>query len=238
MSGKFKGKVGLITGGSRGLGLAAALALAKEGAELVLVARGEAGLEQADDALRAVNGNRASVLVPLDLADGAGIDRLGGAIFERFGKLDFLLANGGMLGGLSPIAHIDPQAWEKALAVNLTANWRLMRALELLLRAAYSGRAVFVSSSAVRSLRPFWATYATTKAGLDALVQVWAKECADSKVKINLFEPGKMRTEMRAEAMPGEDPMTLPPPEAVVPQLLPLLCDDWNKSGEKIIYKD
>lgn len=238
MSGRFSGKLALITGASQGLGRATSLALAAEGAELILTARNEEGLKSVDDEVRKNFGDeRKAVLVPLDLADSKGIDRLGGAIFERWGQLDILIGNGGVLGGLSPIAHIDPSSWEKTIAVNLTANWRLMRAMELLLRQAPFGRAVFVSSSAVRSLRPFWAAYATSKAGLGALTQIWAKECEDSKVKINLFEPGKMRTKMRAEAMPGEDPKDLPTPEAIAPQLLELLLETYKKTGQTIIAK-
>ena len=226
---ELTGKVVLVTGASRGIGYAAGLKAARRGAHVIAVARTVGGLEELDDAIKAGGGS--ATLVPLDLRDGDAIDRLGAAIFERWGHLDGLIANAGQLGVLSPVAHIKPDDFDKVLAVNVTANYRLLRSLDLLLRQSEAGRAVFVSSSAARSARPFWGLYAASKAALDALVKSYAGEVAETKVRANVFYPGAVRTAMRAKAMPGENPETLPTPETIAPPLVDLLSPALNEQG-------
>lgn len=224
------GRIALITGASRGLGAAAALAFAKEGAHCVLVARTVGGLEAVDDQIKAVGGS--ATLVPLDVTDGPGVDRLGAALYERFKKLDILVGNAGVLGMLAPIGHIEPDVFERALAVNVTANWRLIRSLDPLLRQSDAGRAIFITSGAARRILPYWATYATSKAALDMLVGVYAAECAHTKVRVNLYNPGPTRTAMRKQAFPGEDPQTLPSPEAHAEGLVRLALPSCTLNGE------
>lgn len=226
---ELDGKVVLITGASRGIGYAAGIEAARRGAHVIAVARTVGGLEELDDAVQAAGGS--TTLVPLDLRDGDAIDRLGAAIFERWGHLDGLVANAGQLGVLSPVAHIKPDDFDKVLAVNVTANYRLLRSLDVLLRQSEAGRAVFVSSGAARSARPFWGLYAASKAALDALVKSYAGEVASTKVRANVFYPGIVRTAMRAKAMPGEDPNTLPTPEDVAPRLIDLLRPALTENG-------
>lgn len=226
---ELAGKIVLVTGASRGIGYAAALEAARRGAHVIAVARTIGGLEDLDDEITKLGGS--STLVPMDLRDGEAIDRLGAAIFERWGHLDGLVANAGQLGVLSPVAHIKPDDFDKVLAVNVTANYRLLRSLDLLLRKADAGRAVFVSSSSARSARPFWGLYAASKAALDALVKSYAGEVAQANVKANVFYPGVVRTAMRAKAMPGENPETLPQPSAIAPQLIDLLSPELAENG-------
>ncbi|WP_137151524.1 SDR family NAD(P)-dependent oxidoreductase [Devosia sp. FKR38] len=224
------GKVILVTGASRGLGYASAREAARRGAHVVAVARTVGGLEELDDEIQDLGSS--ATLVPLDLRDGDAIDRLGAAIFERWGALDGLIANAGQLGVLSPLAHVKPEDFDKVMAVNVTANYRLLRSTDLLLRQAQAGRAVFVSSSSARSARPFWGLYAASKAALDAMVKSYAGELEQSKVKANVFYPGAVRTAMRAKAMPGEDPATLPSPADVAPKLVDMLSPSLKESGK------
>lgn len=226
---ELAGKVVLVTGASRGIGYAAGLEAARRGAHVIAVARTVGGLEELDDAVQALGGS--TTLVPLDLRDGDAVDRLGAAIFERWGHLDGLVANAGQLGVLSPVAHIKPDDFDKVIAVNVTANYRLLRSLDLLLRQSEAGRAVFVSSSSARSARPFWGLYAASKAALDALVKSYAGEMAQTKVRANVFYPGAVRTAMRAKAMPGENPDTLPSPSEIAPQLIDLLSPSLTEQG-------
>ncbi len=226
---ELAGKVVLITGASRGIGYAAGIEAANRGAHVIAVARTVGGLEELDDAIQAIGGS--TTLVPLDLRDGEAIDRLGAAIFERWGHLDGFVANAGQLGVLSPVAHIKPDDFDKVMAVNVTANYRLMRSLDVLLRQSEAGRAVFVSSGAARSARPFWGLYAASKAALDALVKSYAGEIATTKARANVFYPGVVRTAMRAKAMPGEDPNTLPTPAEVAPKLLDMLSPALTENG-------
>ncbi|WP_338723168.1 SDR family NAD(P)-dependent oxidoreductase [Devosia sp. XK-2] len=226
---ELAGKVVLITGASRGIGYAAGIEAAQRGAHVIAVARTVGGLEELDDAIQALGGS--TTLVPLDLRDGDAVDRLGAAIFERWGHLDGLVANAGQLGVLSPVAHIKPDDFDKVLAVNVTANYRLLRSLDVLLRQSEAGRAVFVSSGAARSARPFWGLYAASKAALDALVKSYAGEVASTRVRANVFYPGVVRTAMRAKAMPGEDPNTLPTPAEVAPKLIDMLSPSLNENG-------
>jgi NAD(P)-dependent dehydrogenase (short-subunit alcohol dehydrogenase family) len=227
---ELTGKVVLVTGASRGIGYQAALEAARRGAHVIAVARTVGGLEELDDEIQEAGAS--ATLVPLDLRDGDAIDRLGAAIFERWGHLDGLVANAGLLGVLSPMAHIKPDEFDKVMAVNVTANYRLLRSLDLLLRQSEAGRAVFVSSGAARSAKPFWGPYAATKAALDAMVKSYAGELSQSNVKANIFYPGIVRTAMRAKAMPGEDPNTLPQPSAIAPQLIDLISPKLTENGK------
>lgn len=227
---ELSGKVVLITGASRGIGYATALEAARRGAHVIAVARTVGGLEELDDAIQAFGGS--TTLVPLDLRDGDAIDRIGAAIYERWGKLDGLVANAGLLGVLSPVAHLKPDEFDKVFAVNVTANYRLLRSLDALLRQSDAGRAVFVSSSSARSAKPFWGLYAASKAALDALVKSYSGEVSTTNVKANVFYPGAVRTAMRAKAMPGEDPNTLPQPSDIAPAIVDLLSASVTENGK------
>jgi len=236
MTKPLENRIALVTGASRGIGRAAALALASAGAHVILVARTVGGLEEADDEIRKSGGS--ATLVPLNLRDFEALDRLGASIFERWGKLDCFLGNAGVLGALTPLSHLDPKVWAEAMDVNVTANWRLIRSLDPLLRKSDAGRALFVTTGAARKHTPFWGVYAVTKAALESLALTYAEECAGTNVKVNLFSPGPLRTAMRMKAMPGEDPQTLRPPEAVTPQIVELLSPSCVKNGELVIAKN
>jgi NAD(P)-dependent dehydrogenase (short-subunit alcohol dehydrogenase family) len=212
MTGRLAGRIALITGASRGIGAATAVRYAQEGAHVVLVARTVGGLEEVDDQVRAVGGT--ATLVPLDLRQLDGIDNLGPALLERFGRLDVLLGNAATLGVLSPLGHIQASIWDEVLAVNVTANWRLIRIFDPLLRRSDSGRAIFVTSDLAQPAA-YWGPYTASKAALEALVRTYAAEVASTAVRANLVDPGPTRTSMRALAFPGEDPLSLPPPEHV-----------------------
>jgi NAD(P)-dependent dehydrogenase (short-subunit alcohol dehydrogenase family) len=214
-------KIALVTGASRGIGRAAALALAQAGAQVVAVARTQGGLEELDDEIRQATG-RSATLVPLDVADGDALDQLGFALHQRFARLDILVHAAGVLGPLTPVSHIEPKHWDRVLAVNLTAAYRLIRTTEPLLRASPAGRAIFLTSSRAHRPRAFWGPYGVTKAGLENLVRTWADELEQTSVRAVLLEPGAMRTRMRAEAMPGEDPETLPDPSEIGPMIVEL----------------
>ncbi|HAA92907.1 MAG TPA: oxidoreductase, partial [Rhodospirillaceae bacterium] len=171
---------------------------------------------------------------PLDLTDGDAIDQMGGAINERFGRLDVLIANAGTLGELTPLNHLDPDVWDQALALNATANYRLIRSMDPLLRTSDSGRAIFVTSGAVRNLNPFWAAYAASKAALEAMVNIYASEVAHSEIRVNLVDPGRQRTAMRAKAFPGEDPESLPHPDEKTDLFVDLAALDCEQHGETL----
>jgi NAD(P)-dependent dehydrogenase (short-subunit alcohol dehydrogenase family) len=229
-------RIVLVTGASRGIGRAAARAIAKTGAHVIAVARTVGGLEELDDEIKKDGGDGAT-LVPMDLRNFDGLDQLGASIHERWGRLDGLFGNAGSLGELSPITHLAPKMWQEALDVNVTANWRLIRSLDPLLKKSEAGRAVFMTSGAARKHTPFWGSYAVTKAALESLVLTYAAECEGSKVKANLFSPGPLRTRMRARAMPGEDPNTLEPPEAVTPLIVEMLSASYAKNGALNLYQ-
>ena len=235
MTDAFAGpKIALVTGASRGIGRATALALAAQGAHVVAVARTQGALEALDDDIRAQNPKASATLVPLDLADHDALDRLGQSIYERWGRLDALVGNAALLGPLSPLSHISPKIFAEVMAVNVTANWRLIRALDPLLRAAPAGRVAFLTSGVASraETRAYWGLYAASKAALDLLARTYAAETATTAVKVMLVNPGKMRTRMRAAAMPGEDPLTLPTPEALAPKLLQMLSPEWRETGK------
>lgn len=225
----LSGKIALVTGASRGIGYFLAKELAKAGAHVIAVARTTGGLEELDDEIRAAGGQ--ATLVPLDLTDMAGIDRLGGAIYERWGKLDVLVANAGILGVISPIGHVEAKVFERVMAVNVTATWRLIRSVDPLLRAAEAGRAIVMSSGAAHSARAFWGPYAASKAAVEALVRSWAHETEKLPLRINAANPGPTRTAMRAQAMPGEDPKSLPHPSEVAAKIVHLASPSITETG-------
>jgi NAD(P)-dependent dehydrogenase (short-subunit alcohol dehydrogenase family) len=229
------GRIALVTGASRGIGRAAAIALAKTGAHVVAVARTVGGLEELDDDIRKEGGT--ATLVPLDLKDFAGIDRMAAAIHERWGRLDALFGNAGILGPLTPLIHLQPKAWDDVMAINVTANLRLIRAFDPLLRQSQAGRVLMVSSAVARLNRPYWGPYAISKAALEMLTFTYAAECNGTHVKANALNPGPTRTHMRAEAMPGEDPMTLPAPEELAPLIVELLSPACTKNAELVTFK-
>ncbi|SMC50599.1 Short-chain dehydrogenase [Fulvimarina manganoxydans] len=229
MSGRLTDRVAVVTGASRGIGYEFSRVLASEGAHVIAVARTVGGLEELDDAIKAEGGS--TTLVPLDLLDSAGIDRLGAAIFERWGKLDVMVANAGLLGVLSPIGHIDPKLFEKTMATNVTSVWRLIRSLDPLLRRSDAGRAILMSSGAAHSAKAYWGLYAATKAAVEALGKSWANETQKLPLRVNSVNPGATATKMRAEAMPGEDPETLPTPREVAEAMLPLALPGLTETG-------
>ena len=231
--GALTSRICLVTGASRGIGRAIAIRYAQEGADLVLTARTVGALEELDDAIRAING-KTSLLVPMDLRNFDTIDQLGAGLYERYGKLDVLVGNAGVLGQMSPLSHVEPKAWQEVIDVNLTANWRLIRSLDPLLRQSTAGRAIFVSSSLARNVRAYWGAYAVSKAALEMLVGIYAKEVQQSAVRANMVDPGRTRTRMRAAAFPGEDPATLPTPEAVTEPFVRLARADHAGNGEVI----
>lgn len=229
---RLKDRIALITGASRGIGRAVAERFAREGAHVLLVARTSEALEQVDDAIKAQGGT--ATLIPLNLAHGPKIDALGPALYERFGRLDVLVGNAAILGRLSPLPHIPSQHWEQVLRVNVTANWRLIRTLDPLLRRSDAGRVIFVTSGVAQSARAYWAPYSVSKAALDCLAKTYANETSDSAIKVNLVDPGATATRMRAEAYPGEDQATLRRVEDVAEAFVPLAMPDWTETGQVV----
>ncbi len=230
MSKPLADRVALVTGASRGIGRAAALTLARAGAHVIAVARTVGGLEELDDMIRADGGS--ATLTPLDVRDFQGIYRLTPALNERYGKLDIVIGNAAMAGVPSPLDHIEPKAWDDTMAINVTANWHLIRATDPLLKRSDAGRAVFITSGVASSAHAYWAPYSVSKAALDALARTYASETSATAVRVNLFNPGPTRTRMRAMAMPGEDPMKLPTPEQVAEKLLDLCLPAFTDTGK------
>jgi NAD(P)-dependent dehydrogenase (short-subunit alcohol dehydrogenase family) len=231
----LSGRIALVTGASRGIGRAVVMALSKAGAHVILVARTTGALEELDDDVRARGGT--ATLVQLDLRKPERVDALGPSIFERWGKLDILVANAGVLGPLSPLPHITNDAWADVMEINLHANWRLIRTLDPLLRRSDAGRAIFVSSGAAAAKNAFWGPYAVSKAGLEALVKTYAHEIEETPVRANIINPGPIRTGMRAKAFPGEDPMTLATPEQIAPLFVELADPALTVNGQVFDFK-
>ncbi|MBB4287801.1 SDR family NAD(P)-dependent oxidoreductase [Roseospira goensis] len=229
-AGAMAGRIAVVTGASRGIGRAVAKRFALEGAHVVAVARTQAALEDLDDEVQAA-GATPLILVAEDLTDGDKIDRMGAALYERFGRLDVLVGNAGFLGRLGPLGHMPPEMFQQVMDVNVTANWRLIRSLDPLLRQSTAGRALFVTSGVGHAARAYWGAYAISKAALEMMVKVWAAELLKTNVKVNLVNPGRTRTEMRREAYPGEDPATLPAPEAHADAFVRLVSPDYQEHG-------
>jgi NAD(P)-dependent dehydrogenase (short-subunit alcohol dehydrogenase family) len=229
MAGLLDRTIALVTGASRGIGAAAAVELARLGARVVITARTQGGLEETDDAIRALGGE--ATILPLDLREAARIDAIGPTLFQRFGRLDILIHNAGALGRLTPVAHILPDDWADVVAVNLSATWRLIRTCDPLLRQAPAGRAVFVTESRAREPRAYWGAMGATKAGMEHLVLTWAQEVATTRLRVNLLDPGPVATRMRANAFPGEDRTVLPAPDAVTPALAALCLPAEERNG-------
>ena len=228
-------RIAVVTGASRGIGYASARALAKAGAHVVAVARTQGGLEELDDEIRKDGGS--ATLVPLNLTDFDGIARLGAALHERHGKLDILVGNAGVAGPSSPLGHIELKPWNDVMAINVTANFQLIRCMEPLLKKSDAGRAVFVTSAAASKASAYLGPYAASKAALETLVRVWAQETAATPIRVNLFNPGPIRTRMRATVFPGEDPLTLDTPDQTAEFIVPMCAPDWTETGKLYDYK-
>jgi NAD(P)-dependent dehydrogenase (short-subunit alcohol dehydrogenase family) len=230
---RLEGRLALVTGATRGIGAAVARRFAEEGAHVIAVARTVGALEELDDEIRQLGGGGAT-LVPLDLVEFDKIDQMAAALAERYGRLDVLVGNAALLGTLTPMGQIAPQEWARVLDVNLTANWRLIRALDPLLRLSPAGRAIFVTSGVAHAVFPYWGGYAVTKAALEMMVKVWAGETSKTSLRINLLSPGIVRTRLRAAAFPLENPATLKPPEAVTDAFVALASPECTRHGEVV----
>ena len=229
MGDRLRGRLALITGASRGVGAAVAKAYAGEGAHVILVSRTTGAMEELDDQIKLEGGS--ATLAPMDLTDFEAIDNLGKQIFERWGKLDILVGNAAVLGELSPVSHVRPEVWQRTYDLNVTANYRLIRSMDNLLRRSEAGRALFITSGASRTLPPYWALYASTKAALDAIALIYAKETQKTNVRVNVVNPGPTRTGMREAAFPGEDSKKLPPPEHICESMIRLATSDFSDGG-------
>jgi len=235
MTKPLAGSIALVTGASRGIGRATALALARAGANIVAVARTVGALEEIDDASRAAGGS--ATLVPLDVRDYPGIYRLAAALNERYRRLDVLVGNAAIVGQRSPLNHVDPQNWDEGMAVNVTANWHLIRAMDALLKRSSAGRAVFITSGAATHARAYSGVYSVSKAALNALARIYSSETEATPIRVNLFNPGPTRTRMRAQVMPGEDSMTLPTAEDVAEKIIPLCLPSCSETGKLYDYR-
>jgi len=223
-----------VSGASRGIGYFAARELARQGAQVIAIARTVGGLEELDDEVADLPGKL--TLVPLDITDFASIDRLGGQIAQRWGKLDGFLGNAGLLGGLSPLGHVEPKTFDKVIATNVTANWRFIRSFDALLKASDAGRVLFLTSTIARSRKAFWGPYAMSKSAVETMAAVYAAECINTHIRVNLFDPGPVRTAMRAQAMPGEDESSLVHPDALAPAIASLLAVNVTHTGKIYSY--
>jgi NAD(P)-dependent dehydrogenase (short-subunit alcohol dehydrogenase family) len=229
--GRLRGRVALITGASRGIGRAVALLFAREGAHLILCARTQGALEELDDKILELTGDNAT-LVPLDLCNFDAIDHMAAAVFERFKRLDVLVGNAGLLTSLTPMSQVKPKDWDEVININLTANYRLLRSFDPLIRASDAGRVIFVSSTVTQGTWPFWGAYAVSKAGLETMVKIYASENKNNNIKANILNPGPTRTTMRPIAYPGEDPENIKPPEDVTEYFLQLAEASCDLNGE------
>ena len=232
MTTNLSGRVALVTGASRGIGYFTALQLAKAGAHVIACARTVGGLEELDDAIKAAGGS--ATLVPFDLADMGAIDGLGGAIHERWGKLDILVANAGVLGVIAPIGHVEAKTFDKVMTVNVTATWRLIRSVDPLMQKSEHGKALLLTSSLAHKCKPFWGPYSASKAAVEALARTWAYETERLPLRILSVDPGATRTAMRAQAFPGEDPETLPHPSEIADVLMTLVGDDMQRDRQAL----
>ena len=232
MSGAVSGRVAFVTGASRGIGAAVAVALARAGHHVVITARTQGGLEETDDAIQAVGGT--ATLLPLDLADGDQLDSVGPSLLERFGRLDTLVHAAGALGKLTPAPHILPRDYASTTAVNLEASWRVIRTCGPLLLVAEAGRAVFVTDGLVNKPRAYWGLYGATKAAMHHLALSWAEEVRNTRCRVNLFDPGPVATRLRKEAMPGENPATLRQPADIAPAIAALCAADFTENGRVV----
>lgn len=237
MSKPLDGRITLVTGASRGIGYAAAKALAAAGSHVIAVARTQGGLESLDDEIKAAGGTCS--LVPMDLRDFDQIDRLGGLLNDRYGRLDGLLCNAGVLGDITPANHVTPKDWMRIIDVNMTAPYRLIRSLDPLLRISEAGRATFVTSSVAQAPRAYWGAYAASKAGMESFVRCWAEEIADiTNIRVNLLNPGGTKTQMRAKAMPGEDADTLPTPYDIAPLIVEMMSPDYTAHDTCVSFRE
>ncbi len=231
MTKPLEGRVALVTGASRGIGRAAALAFAQAGAHVIALARTSGALEELDDEIKAT-GSEGATLVPVDLSDAAAVEKLGPALLQRWGKLDILLANAGILGPLTPLTHASPKEWARVFDINVSANWRLLKTVEPALQASDAPRVIMMSSGAAHKCLAYWGPYSISKAAVEAMARTYAAETVTTPMKVMLVNPGPLRTRMRAEAMPGEDPATLKSPEELAPHLVRLASPDWTETGK------
>jgi NAD(P)-dependent dehydrogenase (short-subunit alcohol dehydrogenase family) len=231
----LENRIALVTGASRGIGRASAIALAGAGAHVILIARTVGGLEETDDEIQRIGGT--ATLVPMNLRDFDAIDRLGASIYERWGRLDALFGNAGVLGMLTPLPHLEPKTWQEVIDVNLTANWRLIRSLDPLLRQSDAARVLFVTSGAARKHIPYWGAYALSKSALEILALTYAAECEQTNIRVNLINPGPMRTLMRQKAMPGEDPAYLVKPEDMAFKVVEMLSPAYDRNETIINFQ-
>jgi len=227
-------RVALITGASRGLGAAVAVELARLGAHVVITARTQGGLEDTDDAVRAVGGT--ATLLPLDLREPEKLEAIAPSILARFGRLDIVVHAAAVLGKLTPVSHALPADRTEVLAVNTLAAWRLMQGCEAALRRSDAGRAVFVTDARAREPLAYWGPYGASKAAAANLVLTWAGEVGFTGMRVNLFDPGPMRTRLRAGAFPGEDPATVPTPDAAAKALVALCSPAETRNGALILH--
>ena len=232
---RLKDRIALVTGASRGIGRAVSLALAREGAHVIAVARSAGALEELDDDIQELGGT--ATLLRLNLNHGPKVDALGPTLFERWQKLDVFVGNAGVLGPLSPLGHVSERDWNDVLNINVTANWRLIRTLDPLLQKSDAGRVIFVTSGAPRKCRAYWGPYSVSKAALEALAKTYASEAANTPVRVNLVNPGPVATAMRAKAMPGEDPSTLPKPDALAETFIRLAVPECTDNGTIVDYQ-
>ena len=230
MTKSLAGKTALITGASRGIGAAVAKLLAKEGAHVVLVARTIGGLEAVDDEIKKFGGK--ATLMPLDLAKLDDLDALGPTLYQHFPKLDIFIGNAAILGTMAPLGHLKPDEWQKVMDLNVTANFRLIRTLDPLLKASDAGRVVFVTSGITQTFKAYWGEYAVSKAALEGLAKTYASECENTNVRVNILDPGRVRTAMRAQAYPGEDPAMRPHPDDMAHYFLKLVANDCTMNGQ------